>query len=462
MEAKISQTCSFLLAFSALLHAFFFANSQSFIGINYGQVADNLPPPSQTANLLQSTTIGKVRLYGADPAMIKALADTGIAILISTSNGEIPSLAADPAVANQWIATNVLPFYPASNIAVITVGNEVLTSGDQGLISQIVPAMQNLQNALVAKSLGGKIKISTVHSMAVLKQSDPPSSGMFDPAFGDSLRQMLGFLQQTGSPFAINPYPFFAYRSDPRPETLAFCLFQPNQGRFDAGSKIKYTNMFAAQLDAIKSALNGMGFKDLEIVVAETGWPYKGDSNEAGVNIENAKAFNGNLVAHLRSKVGTPLMPGKSVDTYLFALYDEDLKPGPTSERSFGLFRPDLTMTYDIGLAKSSQGTPVTPLPNPSPPTSKTTGWCVPKAGTSDALLQSNLDYACGQGIDCTPIQPGGACFLPDTVASHATYAMNLLYQTAGRNPWNCDFSQTATITSTNPSYGTCAFPGGV
>jgi hypothetical protein len=37
-------------------------------------------------------------------------------------------------------------------------------------------------------------------------------------------------------------------------------------------------------------------------------------------------------------------MPGKSVDTYLFALYDEDLKPGPGSERSFGLFKTDLTM----------------------------------------------------------------------------------------------------------------------
>ena len=90
-------------------------------------------------------------------------------------------------------------------------------------------------------------------------------------------------------------------------------------------------------------------------MVAETGWPYKGDSNEVGTSIENAKAFNGNLIARLRSMVGTPLMPGKSIDTYLFALYDEDLKPGPTSERSFGLFKPDLTMTYDVGLAKSNQ-----------------------------------------------------------------------------------------------------------
>jgi exo-beta-1,3-glucanase (GH17 family) len=108
------------------------------------------------------------------------------------------------------------------------------------------------------------------------------------------------------------------------------------------------------QVDAVRSALNAMGFIDVEIVVAETGWPYKGDSNEVGPGIENARAYNGNLVAHLRSMVGTPLMPGKSVDTYIFALYDEDLKPGPASERSFGLFKPDLSMTYDIGLSKSS------------------------------------------------------------------------------------------------------------
>lgn len=49
----------------------------------------------------------------------------------------------------------------------------------------------------------------------------------------------------------------------------------------------------------------------------------------------------------------TPLMPGKSVDTFIFALYDEDLKRGPASERAFGLFKTDLTMAYDVGLDKS-------------------------------------------------------------------------------------------------------------
>ncbi|GMY28439.1 glucan endo-1,3-beta-glucosidase 7 [Fagus crenata] len=455
--------------FLSLLHAVKVAKCQSFIGVNYGQVADNLPPPTDTAKLLQTTSIQKVRLYGSDPAIIKSLANTGIGIVIGASNGDIPGLASDPNFAKNWVNSNVIPYYPASNIILITVGNEVMTSGDQNLMTQLLPAVQNVHNALDAVSLGGKIKVSTVHSMAVLRQSEPPSSGSFHPSFIEQLKLLLSFNNATGSPFAINPYPYFAYRSDNRPETLDFCLFQPNAGRFDPNTNIKYTNMFDAQVDAIHSALNSMGFKNVEIVVAETGWPYKGDANEVGPSVENAKAYNGNLIAHLRSMAGTPLMPGKSVDTYLFALYDEDLKPGPSSERAFGLFKPDLTMTYDIGLSKSSQSTPSTPTApatqkpatpvSPSPKPNKGS-WCVPKQGISNTQLQSNLDYACGHA-DCKPIQPGGACFEPNTVASHAAYAMNLLYQTAGRNPWNCDFSQTATLSSNNPSYNNCVYPGG-
>ncbi|XP_011012794.1 PREDICTED: glucan endo-1,3-beta-glucosidase 7 [Populus euphratica] len=364
-------TVAFLLL--SFLQTVKIANSQSFIGINYGQVADNLPPPPSTAKLLQSTSIQKVRLYGSDPAIIKALANTGIGIVIGTANGDIPGLASDPNFAKSWINTHVLPFYPDSNIILITVGNEVMTSNDQNLMNKLLPALQNVQNALNDASLGGKIKVSTVHSMGVLKQSEPPSSGSFDPSYGDLMKGLLEFNRANGSPFAINPYPYFAYRSDTRPETLAFCLFQPNAGRVDGNTKIKYMNMFDAQVDAVYSALNSMGFKNVEIVVAETGWPYKGDDNEVGPSIENAKAYNGNLIAHLRSMVGTPLMPGKSVDTYLFALFDEDVKPGPGSERSFGLFKTDLTMVYDVGLSKSSQTQPPAAAPQSPPPPATTT-----------------------------------------------------------------------------------------
>ena len=78
----------------------------------------------------------KVRLYGI-----------GIGIVIGTTNGDIPGLASDPNFAKSWINMNVLPFYLASNIILITVGNEVMTSNDQNLMNKLLPAMQNVQNA---------------------------------------------------------------------------------------------------------------------------------------------------------------------------------------------------------------------------------------------------------------------------------------------------------------------------
>ncbi|XP_040378664.1 glucan endo-1,3-beta-D-glucosidase [Oryza brachyantha] len=458
MEAEARKP---LLVLAFLLCCFVgVSTAQSYIGVNYGEVADNLPAPEETVKLLKSTTISKVRLYGVDPAIMRALAGTGISIVVGVANGEIPSLAADPAAASRWLAANVLPFVPASTISVVAVGNEVLESGDASLAAALLPAMQNLRAAAAAAGDGAAgIKFSTVNTMAVLAQSDPPSTGAFHPDVASQLQQILGFLSKTSAPFMINPYPYFAYQSDPRPETLAFCLFQPNAGRVDAGSKIKYTNMFDAQLDAVKSALGRVGYGDVEIVVAETGWPTKGDAGEAGATADNARAYVSNLVAHLRSGAGTPLMPGKSVDTYLFALYDEDLKPGPMSERSFGLYHTDLTMAFDAGLTSSSAGAGAGAA---SPQQPRGGGWCVASAGATDADLQADLDYACAQvGVDCSAIQAGGACFEPNTVRAHAAYAMNQLYQAAGRHPWNCDFRASATLASDNPSYGSCVYTGG-
>ncbi|TVT98546.1 hypothetical protein EJB05_56158 [Eragrostis curvula] len=437
-------------------------SAQPYIGVNYGEVADNLPSPDATVGLLKSTSISKVRLYGVDAGVLRALSGTGISAVVGVANGDIPGLAADPSAAMRWLSANVLPFVPATSVSVVAVGNEVLESGDASLAAALLPAMQNLRAAALASGsvAAAGIKFSTVNTMAVLAQSDPPSTGAFHPDVAPQLQQILGFLSRTGAPFMINPYPWFAYQSDPRPDTLAFCLFQPNAGRVDAGSKIKYTNMFDAQLDAVKSALVRSGYGDVDLVVAETGWPTKGDANEPGATVENARAYVSNLVAHLRSGAGTPLMPGKAVDTYLFALYDEDLKPGPASERSFGLFHTDLSMAYDAGLSSTSTsggggGGAAAQQP-------KSGGWCVASAAATDAELQTDLDYACAQvGVDCGAIQPGGACFEPNTVRAHAAYAMNQLYQASGRHPWNCDFRQSATLTSENPSYGSCVFTGG-
>lgn len=118
-------------------------------------------------------------------------------------------------------------------------------------MDHLLPAMRNVRNALEAAALG--VKVSTVHSMSVLGESEAPSAGRFKVGIRELVRGVLGFLSESGAPFSVNPYPFFAYQSDPRDETLSFCLFRENAGRFDKGTGIKYTNMFDAQVMVIIS-----------------------------------------------------------------------------------------------------------------------------------------------------------------------------------------------------------------
>lgn len=148
----------------------------------------------------------------------------------------------------------------------------------------------------------------------------------------------------------VNPYPFFGFTAG----TLDFAIFRPNSGEVDQNSGLRYMNMLDAQLDAVYSALRDLGFDGLEIVIAETGWPTLCEAQQVGVDVGFAAEFNGNLVRHVSSGVGTPLMPNRTFETYIFALFDENLKPGPICERNFGLFRPNMTPSYDIGLIKNN------------------------------------------------------------------------------------------------------------
>jgi hypothetical protein len=80
--------------------------------------------------------------------------------------------------------------------------------------------------------------------------------------------------------------------------------------------------------------------------------------------------------------------------------------------------------------------------------------WCIARSGASDKALQSALDYACGPagGADCAPIQSTGLCYLPNTLAAHASYAFNSIFQRSRAAPGACDFAGTATVTLTDPS----------
>ncbi|KAG6532336.1 hypothetical protein ZIOFF_006176 [Zingiber officinale] len=84
--------------------------------------------------------------------------------------------------------------------------------------------------------------------------------------------------------------------------------------------------------------------------------------------------------------------------------------------------------------------------------------WCVCRSDMSTTALQKTLDFACGAGADCTPILQNGACYNPNTVLAHCSYAANSYYQRKGQAQDACDFSGTAVLSSTDPGGNGCSY----
>ncbi|XP_076940009.1 glucan endo-1,3-beta-glucosidase 13-like isoform X1 [Bidens hawaiensis] len=85
--------------------------------------------------------------------------------------------------------------------------------------------------------------------------------------------------------------------------------------------------------------------------------------------------------------------------------------------------------------------------------------WCVASPSASQDDLQNALDWACGLGLtDCNQIRPGGPCYQPDTLYSHASFAFNSYYQQNGNSDVACNFGGAAMLTKNDPSYGKCKY----
>lgn len=80
-----------------------------------------------------------------------------------------------------------------------------------------------------------------------------------------------------------------------------------------------------------------------KVVVSESGWPTRG-SNPGSP--QNAQKYNRNLIDVVAD--GTPARPDEAIEAYIFALFDENEKPGAEIERNFGLFYPNGQPKYDL------------------------------------------------------------------------------------------------------------------
>ncbi|CAO2842523.1 unnamed protein product [Amaranthus hypochondriacus] len=427
--------------------------AEPYVGVNIGTDVSNFPSPSDLVSFLKLQKINHVRLYDANPDLLKALAHSKIKVIIGVPN-QLIGIGSSNATAAAWVGRNVVAYYPDTAIIAIAVGDEVLTSVPS-TAPLLLPAIESLYSALVASNLHTKIKVSTPHSASLILDPFPPSQAFFNTSMTQYLLPIIKFLSRTESPLMMNLYPYYVFMENKGVVPLENSLFKPitpSKEMVDPNTLLHYTNVYDAMIDSIYFSMKNLNISDVVVLVSETGWPSKGDSKEPYATMDNADTYNSNLIKHVYDKTGTPSRPDTTSNVYLYELFNEDLRSPPISEANWGLFYGNSTPVYLLHVSGSG-----TFLANDT--TNQT--YCIAMEGMDTKTLQTALDWACGPGrANCSEIQPGESCYEPNKVQNHASYAFDSYYQMQGMAVGSCDFKGVAMITTSDPSHGSCIFPG--
>lgn len=290
--------------------------------------------------LYKDNNIGQMRIYDPDQATLQALRGSNIELILDVPKDKLQELT-DSAKAGDWVQTNVLAYSADVKFRYIAVGNEIHPGDAEA--QYVLPAMRNVYNAIAAANLQGQIKVSTAIDTTLLGSSSPPSEGAFSSEASSYITPIIQFLAQNGAPLLANVYPYFAYTGNTAQISLAYALFTAPGVVVQDGS-YQYSNLFDAITDALYAALEKAGAPNLEIVISESGWPSEGDP---AATVENAGTYYRNLINHVKGNTGTPRKPGKAIETYLFAMFDENLKAAGI-EQHFGVFSPNKQQKYQL------------------------------------------------------------------------------------------------------------------
>ncbi|CAO2837284.1 unnamed protein product [Amaranthus hypochondriacus] len=321
---------------------------------------DNLPCAQDVVNLYESNNIGAMRLYSPDIDTLEAIKETNIKIMLDVANEDITAIGCDQSMADNWVETNVIPYAPS--IKYIAVGNEIRPN--YSMATFVEPAMRNIHTSLNWYDLATQIMVSTAIDTSLIQYSYPPSNTIFQNL--TYITPIIKFLRENNSPLLVNIQPYIAYINDTEHITLDFVLFTSPEPVFrDNTTGKEYQNLFDATFDAVYTAVQKVDTPDIifsngnnnganKMVVSETGHPskkgfknkmmYDNEGNVDAATVENAKTYYTNLIEHV--KMGSPLTQGQPIETYLFAMFDENEKQGDGTEQHYGLFTPDGTPKY--------------------------------------------------------------------------------------------------------------------
>ncbi|KAJ4972669.1 hypothetical protein NE237_005843 [Protea cynaroides] len=265
-------------------------------GLCYGMKGNNLPSPKEVVDLYKSKNITRMRLYGPNQAILEALKDSNIELMMDVPISDLQNLANSNITEIDWILVNVMNYLLDFMLSLLATW----------LITFVLPAMQYIYNAILAFGLQDQIKVSTVINTQLLGTSYTPSQGAFRADVRSFIHPILLFLVQKESYLQIDTSLDYAWFT-----------FQSSQPVVVQDGDLGYQNLFDSMVDSLYSAVEMV----VEIVVSETGWPSAGG---IGATTENAKIYNSNLIQHVKG--GTPKRPGKAIETYVFSMFDENQK----------------------------------------------------------------------------------------------------------------------------------------
>ncbi|KVI01443.1 glucan endo-1,3-beta-glucosidase 6-like [Cynara cardunculus var. scolymus] len=423
------------------------------IGANWGTQSSHPLPPGTVVKMLKDNGIQKVKLFDADYGALKALGKSGIQVMVGIPNDMLATMASSMKAAEKWVSKNVSDHINNNvDIRYVAVGNEPFLATYNGtFLRTTFPALQNIQAALIKAGLGSKVKVTVPQNADVYESSSGvPSGGDFRADIHDFMIQITKFLNDNGSPFTVNIYPFISlYIESSFPVEYAF--FDGNATPVNDGGTT-YTNMFDANYDTLVWALQKNGFTNMGIIIGEIGWPSDGDRN---ANNKYAQRFMQGFMTHISGNRGTPMRTGP-IDAYMFSLIDEDdksIQPG-NFERHWGVFYYDGQPKYSLNLGTTNSGALI-PATGVKYLQKK---WCVMKdsAKLDDPSIAQSVSYACALG-DCTSLGYGTSCGDLDA-KGNISYAFNSYYQKNDQADEACKFPNVSTVTKEDPSTGTCRF----
>ncbi|XP_062081737.1 uncharacterized protein LOC133788320 [Humulus lupulus] len=463
----------------------------------------------ETISFLKENNVSPslIRVFVSDHKLLSTFSNTGVSIDLYLSHSQLQNLIKSKSSSVSWLKAHVVSLLPRVNIKSIIATTTVTTSNTrQNELPTLLSGLKLLHSLLSSSSVDNRVKVSTAFPLSffknlstgqeedlsriisyikekrsfiiveatmdeeeLIKTRDSP-----DELFVESIIQKAN--SAISSSTLLNDVPMVLTIKSPvllsSKEVAEFSDKVSKSLQNNTQIRGKLIGLYAELLTKVEdfevkelrrekeqifhtSARRQLLTKlDPETPLHETIFP----TTPTIVTVPSSNPVTITPVSPLDTPVPFPLTTPVNVPV----TYPSNTPAPITVPGAQPITNPVTTYPPPLGTVPTTTPVPTNPIPPPAPtgnsPSVSGQSWCIAKSGSAETALQSALDYACGSGADCSQIQQGGACYNPNTLQSHASFAFNSYYQ-KNPAPTSCEFGGTATLVTTNPSTGSCVFP---